>query len=161
MGWRVFGEVLKTADIATTPNKRVYQRVKFNDDVILRAFRTWFVFYNNPVFTGLTFDIYANDEQTNLPSTKITSSSTVWTKAQLISLDHGVKSMYFNFNDVALQKNTFYHFIPRASGYTGTDNSHLAWRKGWPDPTYTKNLTTNYNTLLTSPYMMSFVGAGL
>jgi hypothetical protein len=161
MAWTVWGEILETADIAASPSKRVYLKARINQDSVLIAMRTWFIMYGDPTFTSLTMDIFSNNEQTGLPSTKIMESTTVWTKAQLLTLAHGVKGMQFKFDDFMAQTGTFYHFIPRAVGYTGSASSHIAWRKAWPDPTYRTNLSSGYGKLGVAPYSAAFIGARL
>lgn len=157
MAWDVWGEELLTADINVTPNLRVFQPVKFNKNIVLRAMRTWFIFYNDPALTNLTMQIYSNNG--GAPGELLVASQTTHTKAELITLANGVKGMHFNFDFISLRGLDTFHFVPKATGYTGNSGSHLAWRKGWPDPVYRTNVDSTLVTLGIDPYMVSFLGA--
>jgi len=134
MGWRVFGEKIFTADAATT---RVHQPFKPDKNILVKAFRTWLIFYNNPTWTGtVTMDIY-NTAGGDVPGTKILHSSTnSFTKGDIITDLNGVREIYFQFNDVPLKEDDTYHCVHKFTSYTGTDASHIAWRLGFPEPVY-------------------------
>lgn len=162
MGWKVWGETLLTADINVTPNKRVFQCVKVSRNEILRAMRTWLIVYNNPAFTDLTMQVYSNDVAGgNVPGALLFTSTTTHLKAEIHTLANAVKGVHFSFADKSLKAGDTYHFIPKATGYTGTASAHLAWRKGWPDPVYRTNVDSGYSKLLVAPYMIGFFGADL
>jgi hypothetical protein len=158
MGWRVFGERLATADLS--PNFRVFQPVVFNKRVILRACRTWFINYNDAAFTNITMKIYSNSPS-DAPDVLIHSSTTTLTKAQIFTLANGVREVYFEFNNPVFTSTDTFHFVPVATGYTGTDSTHLAWKRGWPDPVYRTGISFTYPKLGTAPYDLYFIGSEL
>lgn len=156
MSWTVQGARLDTAELNGTT--LVYQRVRFNKDIVLRGLRSWFVAYNDPTFTSLSFRIYS--DRASAPGKLLYTSDAV-TKVDLLDLGNGVKEAYWNFDLQTFKGTDWFHFVPVASGYTGTAGSHLAWRKGWPDPVYRTNFTPTYSNWGTAPYMIYFIGAEL
>lgn len=157
MGWRVWGTRLVDTDLTSGTN--VFQPFKPNSNIMLRAIRTWFIFYNDPTITSLTMSIYSNDGGT--PGQKIFDSSTTHTKAQMITLENGVKEVYFQFDDVAMRAEDTYHFVPRGTGYSSNwDTSGLAWMKGFPDPVY-RPAGFDFESLGNAPYTLYAIGANL
>lgn len=161
MGWKVYGETLLTADL--TSNLRVFQTVKLTKNVVLRAVRAWFILFNDPALTSMTFDIYSADiENGNAPKKLLHSSTNSITKAQFLDSDtNGVREAFWQFNDVTLNKDDFYNFVPRGTGYTGTTGSHIAWKHSWPDSPYRTGLDLDYEELHVSPYNLVFIGGQL
>lgn len=157
MGWRVFGEPFATADLAS--GLRVFQPVIFNKNIVLKACRAWFIVYNNPTFTDLSMAIYSNSA--GAPKKLLHTSTNAITKATMCTLTNGVKEVYFEFNYPVFNSTDTYHFVPRATGYTGSDSSHLAWRAGFPDPVYRTNVDSSYTKLGVSPYCLYFIGDDL
>ncbi len=158
MAWRVWGEILTTSDLNGT-STRVAQKVIFNDDLIVKACRAWFVVYNNPTFTTLGFKIYADNN--NSPGALLFSSSQI-TKAEMVTLANGVKEVYFELNDYAFQATDVYWFVPFVTGaYVGNDTQHLAWKKAWPDPVYRTNVDSGAEKLHVAPYDLYFIGSEL
>jgi hypothetical protein len=157
MGWRVFGERLDTADFSGTP--RVYQPVKFAKSYLLKAIRTWVIFYNDPAVTSLKLEIWSNQSGTpGTPKTLLFTSNAL-TKATMITSANGVKEVYFDFTTLPeLRAGDWYHFCLRGSGYTGDSTTHVAWKRAWPDPANTTNLTTTYVSLGVSPFDLTFIG---
>jgi hypothetical protein len=155
MGWKVWGEPFETNDLTST--LRVFQLVKPNKNLILRAIRCWYIFYGDPVFTNLFAEIFSIEN--NEPKKKLFTSSNLITNSEIISLENGVKEIYFTFNDVNLKSNTQYAFLTRGNGYTGSSSSHIAWKTSFPDPVYTTNLTLSYENLLRYPYTITFFGS--
>jgi hypothetical protein len=132
-----FGEVLLTSDAS---NLRVYQPVVSASSISFIADRTWFIFYNNPIFTSMSMDLYTNSPN-NTPEALFASSSNSWLKSDIITAANGVKSINFNFDHVNLKVGEKYHLLVRIAGYTGTNNSHIAWYKNF-DPVYNAPLTS-------------------
>lgn len=159
MAGQHFGEICLTADLS--PNLRVYQPVIFSKSRVLLACRTRFIYYNNPAFTNITLKMYSNNPATDTPDVLIHSSTTTWTKAQKLTLTNGVNETYFEWSQVNVRAGETYHFIPVATGYTGTNSSHIAWRKAWPDPQYRTNVDLVSGGLGISPFEIYFITAPL
>lgn len=132
-----FGEVLLTAD---GTGFRVYQPVVSDESINIVAIRSWFIFYNNPVFTTLSMEIYTNSPD-DTPEALYATSTNPWPKADLLTAANAVKSMNFDFNSVNLKAGERYHLLVRIAGYTGTNSSHIAWYKNF-DPVYNIPLTS-------------------
>lgn len=165
MAWTVWADDWETGELANT-NK--FQTVRVNTDITLRAVRTWVVIINDPVFTDLSMDIYSNEERSgdNTPVQLLHSSTSpstgladVRTKSEIHTLEHGVKEIYFEFNDVPLQGDTWYNFVMQGTGYVPTASSYLAWMKAFPDPVYSNNFTPALETLPFAPYQMYLIGS--
>lgn len=155
MAWQVWGETLYTADLASGIN--IFQPVIPNSNIILKAIRCWFIGYNNPAYTDLYMTIYSNN--TGSPKTLLHTSTNRLAKATIASENNWIKEVYFEFDNVNLRSADTYHFVPRATAYTGTDNSHIAWRKGWPDPVYRTNVGADFEDLISNPYCLYLIGA--
>lgn len=160
--WKVFGNVLETADINGT-SKSQAMKIRTNSNVVVKAIRTWFVFFNDPAFTSLSLRIY--EDQAGQAGKLIATSTNSFTLAQVFtdaaSNDYALKGLYFEFDEISLKGTSYYHVLPYAVGYTGTDSSHIAWVKGWPDNEYRTGLTLSYEESIASPYRFAVVGASL
>jgi len=160
--WKVYGNALMTADIDGT-TKTNAMKVKMNADTVVRAVRTWFVFFNDPVYTELRFRLY--EDQGGAAGKLIATSTNALTAATIFIDDatntSAMKGVYFEFADVALKGTNFYHVLPYATGYTGNDSSHISWVKGWPDNEYRAGLTLSYEEIQVSPYRFAVIGADL
>jgi len=166
MGWQVHDTWLSTAAVNGTPDLSIFQPFKsVNRNVIVELVRTWFVFAtpsSSLALTNLTMQIYSNDVAGgNVPGHLLATSTSLWTKAQLITDDYGVIGVPFAFTDFLARKNDLYHLVPKTTGYTGTSTSNIGWRKGYPDPTYRSGLTLDYAGQLTYPRMVSIFGKQL
>jgi len=142
MAWDVYG--IPYYNDSELTDKTVYQHIKFDRNAILRAVRIWVVVFNDPTFTSLNLKLYSNNENAAdpEPSTLLETSSNTWAKADVHTQAHACKEIYFEFNYPTLRKNTWYHFVLNASGYSGaTTSKHLAWRYAYPDPVYPENVT--------------------
>lgn len=157
MAWTVWGDSLMTTDLDGTNLKA--QKVRFNSNVILRAIRCWFIHYNDPVYTSISFRIYSDNN--GVPGKLLHTSTNSITKAQYITLANGVKEAYWEFNLPTFRGTDWYHFVPIAVGYTGTASSHLAWKKAYPDPVYRTGLTIDYTSQNEMPYDIYFIGDDL
>jgi len=161
MGWKVWGDNWETGELDNT-NK--YQTLRVNNsNIILRWVRTWVIVINDPVFTDLNMKIYSNEVVSgdNTPKKLLHTSLTPdLTKTQIIALENGVKEIYFKFNEVPLQKDTFYNFVVNGDGYVPTASSYLCWMKAFPDPVYSNNFTPTLERLPYAPYQM-YIGGGL
>lgn len=156
MGWRVWGDSYSTAALT---DKSMYQQVTFQNNYIIRGVRTWLVVYNDPAFTSINMKVYSNEG--GLPRKLLYTSSNVLLKADVHTLANGVKEVYFDFDNASFRSGDSYHFVINAVGYTGSDTSHLAWMKAFPDPVYQTGLTISFSGLLTFPYQIYFIGSEL
>lgn len=157
MGWSVMAERMETADMIS-PLKP--QKVIPNANLILIGVRTWVVLYNDPTYTSLKMEIWSNDGGS--PGALIATSINVQLKADVCTLDNGIKEIWFEFDYVNLKDTDSYFFVLQANGYTDNwPTDGIAWRKGWPDPVYTTNVSTTYNSIGTSPYTLYLIGSEL
>ena len=154
MGWKVYGDSYNSDSELGTK----YSKFKFNDNTILRYVRTWIIFFNDPNVTSLKMEIYG-DRDGEMGSLLYTSNSL--TKAQMITLENGIKEVPFSFDDIQLDGNNYYYFVLNGvvSGMSGA--SHIAWKKGWPDPIYQTGLNVSFEELHSGPYDIYFIGSKL
>lgn len=155
--WRVWGNPYSTSEATNTI---IFQPVVFNDDYILRASRTWIVVYNDPTFTSLNMKIYSNSSA-NAPKKLLATSTNVQLKADIHTEDNAIKEIWFEFDYFPVQANETYNFVLNASGYTGSDTSHLAWMKGFPDPILTVPGGLSYTSKSKAPFQLYFIGSEL
>lgn len=162
MGSTVYGRVAEAGDLVDG-SKIMYQPFKTNSNKVLIGLRHWMIFYDNPTITGMKCAIYADDFSTgdHLPSTKIQESTKVWSKAEIISLNNGFFEIYYDFANIPLQEDTWYHAVFYADTYTPVGDAHVAYRTGFPDPVYTLNLTIDPIKLDSFPLAMYLIGADL
>jgi hypothetical protein len=140
----------------TTP--RVYTSVEFSEDFILKVIRTWVILYNDPTFSALWLRVYSNNG--GYPGKLLHTSSNYWTRDQVSAQDNAARELYFEFDNTPVFKaGDLYHIAPWLDDYIGTDDSHVAWRKDFPDPCYRQGLTINMNQLGKFPYAVRFIGA--
>jgi len=156
--WNVYGNVLLSSEIDGT-DKSQAMKIRTNSDIVLRALRTWFVFYNTPVFTTLSMRLYM--DQGGTPGKLLSTSTTAHVPSDLFTDVYALKGTYFEFGDVSLKGTNYYWLLPYAVGYTGTDASHIAWVKGWPDNEYRTGLALDYEEIQVSPYRLAVIGAPL
>lgn len=139
--WTMVGKPFATADMsATVPT--LYWRFRIpttGTEHFLKGAGAGVIFYGTPVFTALSAEIWS--DQGSAPRKLIANSTTSWLKAQLITLAHGCKYVGFDFPAVPLFPGAYYHLALRASGYTGTNASHIAWKHSYPDPQYAPGFT--------------------
>ncbi len=154
MGWTVWGDSLMTADLNGTTLKS--QKVMFNKNIVLRAIRSWFIHYNDPSYTDIYFEIYSDNN--GVPGKLLYTSTNSILKTSFITLQNGIKEAFWEFDYPTFKGTDFYHFVPHGTAYVGTDSSHLAWKKAWPDPIYRTNVNTTYTSAGTNPYDIYFIG---
>jgi hypothetical protein len=156
MPWKVYCDTYTTSAFS---NGEKTIRARFNKNVILKACRTWVVFVNEPVVTDFKMEIWTDNN--NSKGIKLYDSLNTLTKSEIITLENGVKEIYFEFDDLPFDGDIYYHFVLTGSGASFSDTSLVAWMKGWPDPVYREGLTINYENLLIAPYTIYFIGAEL
>jgi hypothetical protein len=86
----------------------------------------------------------------------IHTSSNTLTKSEIITLENGVKEVYFNFDEPTFNGNDLYNVVINGTGYVPTVNSYIAWRQSFPDTVY-GGYTPSFNTLHIAPYYMSSI----
>lgn len=158
MSWRVWGEQLYTSDFSGALPVRSMD-VVFARDCRLKAVRTWIVIHDAPTFTQLQLRMYSN--QGGAPAQLIKTFDKVWTLAEITTKANALKEIYFDVTKpLSLKAGDTYHFALWATGYTGTEGSHLAWVTAWPDPPNLAYDPTIEN-LNRAPYRTTFIGADL
>lgn len=157
--WKHLVKPYDTADMsATVPT--VFQRLKVSAGLasaLLHGVTVGLVFVGNPAFTALTAELWSDDGDG--PGKLIATSTTSWTKAQCITLDHAVKWAGFAFNKVHMRAGLNYCVAIRASGYTGADASYIGWRFSFPDPQYQTGLTIQVVKGLSFPFDVILIGS--
>ena len=154
MSYKVWGNKLDAPDLLGTSK---YVTFKPNKNLVLRAVRTSFIVYNDPVFTNLNAKIYTAGDN-NAPGLLLYTSTDSRTKAEIHTRPNGDKSTYFTFADIPLQANTYYNVVVNGQGYIPTANSHLAWRLAFPDPVYRDPLFTyGFSNLNRCPYDLHII----
>lgn len=156
MGYRCWAERFVTADFSGSPVHK--QGLVLSSDTALKAIRTRFVLFNAPVFTELSLRIYSS--AASGLGTLLMTSTTTWTKAQISSYDHSASEIYFEFSGKHLSAGSYF-IVPWITGYTGTESTHVAWVRAYPDPTYTTGLTLERRKLSSLPYSFGIVGSTL
>jgi len=157
-GWTVWGDDWESGELASTAK---YQPIRFNGNYIVRSIRTWIIVINDPVFTNMNMKIYSNEVVSgdDTPKKLLHTSTDVRTKAEIHTLPHAVKEIYFTFDDIPVQEGTFYNVVINGFGYVPTVSSYLAWMKGFPDPVYSNNYTPALETITKAPYQMYAIGS--
>lgn len=161
MSFDVYGEVLETADLASS--LRVFRLLKSTENSItMIGYRATFILYNNPTFTSISCDIYSvkNGE----PDVLLYSSTDSRTKAEFLEKDNvtynsGHVETWFNFDNVNLKQDEWYAFVFKAVGYTGSDASHIALKKDWPDPVVYYGVTPSIEGMGIAPVTGYTIGA--
>ncbi len=156
MAWSVYANSYDTdADFA---NATKTVRFKLNQNSIIKYIRTWIVVYNDAPFTNITGKIYYDDSSTETKGDLIEASSTTFTKAQVLSLDNGVRELYFQFNDLALDGDNYYHFALSGTSSGFSESTHIAWRTSYPDPIYADGISVAFANLPKFPYTFCVIG---
>ena len=161
MGWTVYACEYETGELSDTS---LSTPVKPKKNTILRAARTKIVYYNNPSFTSLNMKIYSSDNIAGVetPVKLLHTSTDSRTKAEIVGDLYGIRSIYFTFDDVVLQKDTFYNFVLNGSGYSPVLNTnYLAWIKAWPDPAYQDGFVPSRVNLFSAPFHLELIGSEL
>lgn len=154
MALKVYGERLETSDLSS--GLRVYQKVIFGSNIALRALRTSFVVFNDPAFTALSMNVYSMTG--NTPKKLLYQSTNTFAKADVITEDHGLREIYFEFDYPVFKGTDSYAFVPRGTGYTGSVSSHLAWTRAWPDPVYRTNVSSGVIDIMRAPFHIYYIG---
>ena len=132
------------------------QKVVINKNVLLKYVRTWIIFMDNPGLTNITMKIYLDNEgdKGNL----LYSSLTTHTKAEIITLENGVKEVYFEFDDKPLDDGNTYHFCLEGTSSGLSTSSKIAWKTTWPDPVY-GGFSESFANRAQYPFTIVLIGA--
>lgn len=155
--WTVFGDTYETDSDFSNGTKSV--RAKMNKKILLRFVRTWIVVYNDAPFTDITMKIYHDTASTELQGDLLYSSTTTLTKAEIVTLENGIKEIYFEFDDVELDENNYYHFTLSGSSSGFTVDTTVAWKTSFPRPVYDDGFSQSFRALPGFPYTLSLIGA--
>ena len=159
MSWRMIVKPISTADnAAAIPT--VYQKFKpktFGKYLIFSGASVGLVFYNNPIFTDISLELWSD---LSGPTKLIATSTNSYTKASMLLIeDHAYKIAGFSFNDLFLKYNSHYNLTLRITGYTGHDSSYIGMRQGYPDPQYLSGLDTSAKSGDNTPFEISILGS--
>lgn len=136
--WKMIGKPISTAEMALTV-PTISQRWRLptsKPNSLLQGAGVGLIFHDS-LFTNLSLELWS--DRSGSPSKLIATSQTTWTKTQVdaqFPLDYKVVFMGFEFTPVPIRKGVYYHLALRATGYTGNDDNHIAWRHQYPDPAY-------------------------
>ena len=155
MSWLVYGDSYDNDTDYSNGAKTV--RFKLNSKVVIKYIRTWVIVNNDAPFTNITGKIYY-DKPDETKGDLIQASSTTFTKAQVLSLDNGVRELYFQFNDLALDGDNYYHFALMGTSSGFSDSSHIAWKTSYPDPVYEGGVSVTFSNLPKFPYTFVVIG---
>ena len=157
MGWKIYGRRIESGELSDTSK---FQTVKINKNTILKAVRTWIIINNDPTFTDLNMKIYSNNviSGENSPGSLLYTSTNVQAKADILTENNGARELWFEFDDVPMQENTYYNFVLNGTGYAYSLSSHLAWRVAWPDPVHDGYTPDALNAGI-APYCIYMVGS--
>lgn len=125
-------------------DKSIFQSVKFDENVVLKAVMAWVMVFNNPTFNYLFMDIYSDDDQqaARTPKKLLHTSTNMQLKAEIHSLNYACKEVYFEFGNINLRRETWFNFSMNANGYSDASAAkHLAWKSTYPDPQYPEGVT--------------------
>jgi hypothetical protein len=156
---KVFGDRFSTGDLSA---QDAYQLFKISQDMLLLAARLEIVVFNSPSFSNLNASIFS--VKNNLPDTLICTSDNSFSLTELTSQAYALKEIFFSFrgpNGQMLSSNEFYAIVLNATSYVGDENSHLAWKKGFPDPTYLLNDPISLEHLQICQRQVAFIGTNL
>jgi hypothetical protein len=140
-----------------TDPPEITQTFSFSKNTIIRAVRVFVLVYNDPAFTSISAKIYSVRGSGAVKD--VAASTNSFTKAQVTTLAHAHKEIYFTFPSVSILADSDYKIGLIISGYTGTQSSHLAWAMSWPDPIYRTGLTINQAKAGVMPLSLSFIGS--
>jgi hypothetical protein len=148
--WNFYGDSYDSDSDFANAEKTI--RFKLPVGGIIEYFRTWIVGYIDPSFTSITADIY-NDVNGSKGGV-LYSSSTSFVKSQITTKDNFVKEIYFKFDKVPLDSENWYHFALKGVSSGFSEDSHIAWKVGYPFPVYPVSAN-----IAVHPYLYTIIGA--
>lgn len=159
MAWRMLYIPIFTADnAAAIPTIAQKFRLQVGEEnKILAGLVAGVICYGNPVFTAITMELWT--DKAGAPGRLLTTSTTQFTKAQILTLGGAGNSAYsqlgFGFPRIPMKAGMFYHAVVRLSGYTGVEGSHVGWRQSYPDPQYRTGITIESVEAAKFPFELS------
>lgn len=156
----MIGKPLMTADMSGIPTvSQKFNSEALSSDYLLKAVTLGVIFYNDPAFTNVYVELWS--DRSGSPQ-KLISTSDTFSKAEcLVVENHAFRTLGFSFDGIPLRAQTPYHIVLRASGYTGTDASHIAVKLSYPDPQYGSLITKNAAKGAQHPFDFSIVSAAI
>ena len=156
MAWTVLADSYATGGDFNSGSKSIIFTPTKN--IALQFVRTWMVFIGDPALTTATMKIYYDENGTR--GDLLYTSITNLTKAEIITLENGVKEVYFEFSKEVLNKDTKYHLVLTGSSAGGfTDTEHIAWKTSYPFPVYPDGFTQTERNKARYPYEYTLIGA--
>lgn len=153
----MFADRYVTADFSGAPTK--WQVFTPPEDIAVKAIRSWFVFYNDPVFTDIEMRIYSYKSTVRQ---LLYSSDVNRAKADILTTnDYAHKDIFTTFSQTPFLKGgDSYALVPWINGYTGDESSHVAWTKNFSELVYEHSVTLDGVTdLYAAPYYFTLIGA--
>ena len=139
----------------------VVVKMKATKNTIMKAVRTWLCFYNidNTEFTNVTMKLYYWDAVNEGAGDLIASSTTTHTRTTLgITEKNCISHTYFNFNEIALQKDHYYGLAISGTSTGFDETKHLAWITSYPYPIY-EGYSASFTNLPKAPPEIAVIGA--
>lgn len=159
MSFTVYGDVFEAGELYDT-SKPVL--VKSLTRSMIRLIRIPVIVFGEPVLLGLRAKIYGNNPNDDTPSVLLRTSTNSYDKADIVSVGkYGFSDLYFEFDGLQVSENMEFNVVLNADTYTPSGNEVIAWRNGWPDPSYTTNNTPTGNNYLSFPGRISIHGETL
>lgn len=157
MAWTVYFDPILDADLTTTTGKSIRFKTSTKHRVMTHC-QTGVCFSNVGAFSSLCLKLYS-DRDGNAGALIATSTNS-YNKADVLeTYDNGIKFLVFTFENISLNKDTYYHFLLSASGYTFSESSFMGWIKAWPDPVYGQPVS--WNDLDNNSYIFALLGKTL
>lgn len=161
MGWRVIGKPLLTADMSGIPTiTQKFNSESGSSDYLLKSVVLGVLFYNDPAFTNIYVEIWS--DRSGSAQKLIATSNSIHKSECLVTEIHGYRMIGFSFDSaIPMRAQTPYHVALRASGYTGTNASHIAVRLSYPDPQYGELITQDAASGARHPFDMNIISADM
>ena len=157
MSYAVVGEVLKTADMATSP-PTFFHRFDVNRMMELKAVRLQVVKYGVPSLSSLGLELRSGYQAGSGGRGLIATASTTYTLAGISTANYSCAEIFFEFDQAPLlAPNVEYTLNLTASGYTGDDDNHLAWVRTYPDPIVSFSGSTTFEQLGRFPFHVALI----
>jgi hypothetical protein len=155
MAWSVYADSYDNDTDYLNGAKSV--RFKLNSNKVIKHIRTWVVVLNDASFTNITAGIYY-DKADETKGDLVAASTTTHLKAAVVTSNNGVRSLYFTFDEVALNGDAYYHFALHGTSSGFSPTSHIAWKTSYPDPVYEGGVTITFANLPKFPYTFLAIG---
>lgn len=161
MGWRMIGKPIMTSEMSGIPTvTQKFNSMSGTNDYLLKSVICGIIFYNDPAFTDIYLEIWS--DRSGAAQKLIATSNSIPKSECLLVEDHAFRQIGFSFDSaIPLRAQTPYHLAIRASGYTGTNASHVAARLSYPDPQYGNIITKDATQAATHPFDFVLVSADM